>query len=114
MSLAMEPRIIEQYERIRDVTEGMLAAARAADWDRLVELEQQCSRHFSELVRVDDAGRAERSPAFRQRKAKLIREVLAADAEIRNLIDPWLAELQSLLGTAGRERRLDAAYSVPR
>jgi hypothetical protein len=40
----------------------------------------------------------------------LIRGVLDDDAEIRLLVEPWLAQLADLIGHTGHQRRLSQAY----
>lgn len=95
------------YERIAGITAAMLAAARASQWDALLELENECRAAFAQL---SNAGPA--SPDDAQRKALLIRQVLADDAEIRHLVEPWLAELGQWLGVNSRSHRLHSAYSA--
>ena len=102
-------QIIGAYEAILTITGQMLAAARNDDWDRLVALEQDCKRRVEELI-ANNSGQP-LSSQFHQRKAEIIRKVLADDAEIRNITEPWMAQLQNLIGSAGRERKLYQAYS---
>ena len=101
--------IIATYEAILAITGQMLEAARNSDWDRLVALEQECKKRVEELS-ADHAGEP-LSRQFQQRKVEIIRRVLAYDAEIRNITAPWLAQLQNILGSAGRERKLYQAYA---
>ena len=95
------------YEQIAQLTSAMLAAARDARWEHVVELEAQCKSAFEAL-----AGLPAVAPAseFVQRKAVLIRRVLADDAEIRRLIEPRIAELGQWLGSARSSHRLRDAY----
>lgn len=102
------PRIIAAYEAILALTGQMLEAARNDDWDRLVALEQDCKKRVEELI-AENTGQP-LSGQFQQRKAQIIREVLADDAEIRNITEPWMTQLQHILGSAGREKRLHQAY----
>lgn len=104
----MDNEILDTYEHICALTGEMLAAARGADWDRLVELEHDCGKLFAQLATLEDG--AARDAQFQKRKAALIREVLDNDAEIRARVEPWLAELQQMLGAHRSERRLRDAY----
>jgi len=100
--------VIATYEQVAGITGRMLAAARSADWDRLVALEQACSRLVASLA--FPAEPVALSPAQQHRKSALIRQVLAADAEIRRCTEPWMDELKSLLESAGKARRVHRAY----
>ena len=102
--------IIGTYENILAITAQMLDAARAADWDLLVKREQTCRDLVESLMsgRIDNNIVLE--PPVRKRKVEIIRKVLADDAEIRNLAEPWMQRLQHLLTSVGQERKLHAAY----
>ena len=87
--------ILTVYESVADLTGQMLAAAGSNDWDRLVELEQQCSSKVSVL-----------------RASELIKKVLADDRRIRDLTTPWMAHLSKLIKSNGTQRRVANAYGV--
>ena len=101
------PQIIATYEAILTLTGQMLESAQASDWDGLVALERDCRRLTEKLI-TDDAPPL--SGQFQQRKVEIIRRVLADDAEIRTITEPWMAQLQNILGSASRERKLSQAY----
>ncbi|MBX3664131.1 MAG: flagellar protein FliT [Burkholderiales bacterium] len=98
------------YERIASLTAAMLEAARAAHWDRLLQLENECREVFSGLTAAQ--GNAPPTPDEQRRKAALIQQVLADDAEIRKLVEPWVAELGQWLGVNTRNHRLRDTYST--
>lgn len=102
-------QIITTYETILAITGQMLDAARNDDWERLVALEKDRKKLVEELI-AENYG-LPLSSRFQQRKAEIIRKVLADDAEIRNITEPWMAQLQNFLGSAGRERKLSEAYA---
>ena len=102
------PQIITTYETVLAITGQMLDAARNDDWERLVALEKACKKLVEELI-VENYG-LPLSSQFQQRKAEIIRKVLADDAEIRNITEPWMAQLQNFLGSAGRAQKLHQAY----
>lgn len=99
------------YEDILAVTTQMLEAARAADWDLLVRREQECRLLVEKLMNARDGQDMALEPQARRRKVEIIRKVLADDAEIRNLTEPWMRRLQHLLTSVGQERKLHAAYN---
>jgi flagellar protein FliT len=98
-------------ESVADVTDCMLAAARAADWDELVRAEQTCARLVANLRSdplvhaLDEEGSA--------RKAALLRRMLANDAAIRSITESELDRLASLLAPRQHEARLARAYGQP-
>lgn len=101
--------ILDAYGSIAAQSGQMLDAARNSDWVRLIALEQDCRALTETLKRVDD-GASHPDTAYLQRKAELICKVLADNIEIRNLTEPWMAQLQNLLGSTSREQRLRQAY----
>lgn len=102
------PQIITTYETLLAITGRMLDVARIGDWDRLVALEKDCKKLVEELIAENHD--LPLSSQLQQRKAEIIRKVLADDAEIRSITEPWMAQLQDFLGSAGRERKLSRAY----
>ena len=101
--------VIENYESLSSLTGQMRAAAMEGEWDRLVELEEQCGRHVASMKELDATATLDEEA--RLRKVALIRKILADDAEIRNLTEPWMAQLQRIMQSARQEQRLLEAYS---
>jgi flagellar protein FliT len=89
----------------------MLSAAQAGDWERLVSLEKDCSRLVARLSHLENDDPM--STDLRTRKAAMIRKVLADDAAIRDITEPWLARLGTMLGANRRERQLLKSYGPP-
>ncbi len=102
--------ILAIYERVSDTTRQMLTAARLSDWDRLIDLEKECSAMFARLFEVEDGGT--RSAEFQRRKAGLIRRVLDYDAQIRLLVEPWLVDLTAMIGSTRQQNRLSETYKA--
>ena len=100
-------QIIATYETILSITEQMLQAAKSNDWNYLMALEEDCRSNVAKLV---SANPAPLSGEFQQRKVEIIHKVLADDAEIRNITQPWMGHLQGLIGSIGHERKLERAY----
>jgi flagellar protein FliT len=95
--------LIEHYEAIAGASRRMLEAARHEDWDGVGREEETCRRLIARLKQAHGRVAAER----RQRLA-LLRMILADDAEIRELSEPWLKQLEALL-TGGRRNDGPAA-----
>jgi flagellar protein FliT len=100
--------ILNAYARMAELTQQMLAAARAGDWDQLVLLEQHAAAQTRTLQQGEPA--APLQGAARERKVELIRTMLIADRQIRDLTMPWMAQLSALINSTGTERRLASAY----
>jgi flagellar protein FliT len=99
-----ESRIIACYEMISHATGRMLVAARKNDWNTVVSAESECSLIIDELKKLGDLVPSDL--VLRQRKAEIIRKVLADDAEIRNLTQPWLRKLDGYLQSASSHKKL--------
>ena len=59
-----------------------------------------------------DQTEASRDTDFQRRKAQLIRGILDDDAHIRVLVEPWLAQLSTLIGSTRQQARLHQAYDA--
>jgi flagellar protein FliT len=101
------------YETMCDVSTQMVEAARANDWDRLTNLEQDVARLRDTLAANDSQpAPAPLSPEERARKVQLIRRILADDAEVRSCTEPWMNNVRKYLGAGARSRSVRQAYGV--
>ena len=101
-------QIISIYETVSDITGQMLAAAQTRDWENLVQLETHCAEHVQKLKQCEPA--LPLTGESRVRKISIIHKILAHDRQIRDLTQPWMAELSALINSSGTERRLAQAY----
>jgi flagellar protein FliT len=74
----------------------MLVAARREDWDGFARLEARCHALIGHLKRA--ALIEPLSATEQQRRIRLLRDILQDDAQIRTRAEPWLRELERLLG----------------
>ncbi|MYM68493.1 flagellar protein FliT [Pseudoduganella sp. FT55W] len=100
--------VLSVYAAMADLTEQMVQAATRSDWDALVLLEQRCAAHVQTLR--DQEAPLPMTGAERERKIELIRQMLNADRQIRDLTMPWMAQLSKLINATGTERRVVTAY----
>lgn len=98
---------LSAYAAMAALTEQMVQAASASDWDTLVALEQRVAVHVQAL-RAEPS--APMTGADRERKIELIRQMLNADRRIRDLTMPWMAQLSKLISSTSTERRVVNAY----
>ena len=104
----MEQSLLSHYEEVAIASGRMLEAARAEDWDTLVAAEKDCAALIARLRALGAADGL--SSDGQKRRMTVIRKVLADDAEIRRLTQPWLQKLESFLSGRVGERRLRDAY----
>jgi flagellar protein FliT len=113
--LLMDPQLLSYYEAIERASAEMLAAARVGNWDEVVKLEGACVLLISQLKhaaqrhedRAEPPARPE--PGAHERdaakaKSRIMQRILVNDAEIRQLAEPWLQDLDTTL--AGRRQTL--------
>ena len=106
-----ETSLISYYESVACVTAQMREAARRSDWDALMKSEQLCGEIIAE-IRIRSQTHA-LTEADQNRKAQLIRQMLADDADIRNYLDPWLRKLEGWLQVDTLSKKVDRLY-LPR
>lgn len=100
--------VLSVYADLAKLTEHMLGHASRGEWDEMVELEQRCAMHVRTLQSQEDPRPMQGEQ--RERKVELIRQMLTADRQIRDLTMPWMAQLSALINSTGTERRLVNAY----
>jgi flagellar protein FliT len=103
-------QILSTYEAVSELTGHMLAAAQVRDWENLALLESHCANHVQRLK--DSEGAITLSGEPRARKIAIIHEIMAHDREIRNLTEPWMAQLAAMMQSTGTERKLARAYGA--
>ncbi|WP_350281819.1 flagellar protein FliT [Nitrosomonas sp.] len=103
-------QIIATYEAILTITDQMLQAAKNSDWDRLVALEQDC-KHLTTWL-IEQHTYEQLSDEQKKKKVSLIHEILERDAEIRNITEPWMTQLQNKLTSYGQKRKLGQTYQT--
>lgn len=102
--------IIILYETVATITDQMLAAARAGDWEKLAVLESRCADHVNILKTGEPP--LPLTGAVRARKVEIIKKILADDRAIRDLAEPWMAKLSLLINSSGTERKLNNTYGA--
>jgi len=103
-------KTIDLYVSIAEASHHMVNAARASNWDELVSAEQECARRVAALRAHQESNGATSDAAEEKRRINILGEILAHDAEIRELTSPWLRQLEQFLAGSNRERRLGDAY----
>jgi flagellar protein FliT len=98
----MNHDLLHYYEAIERASQDMLEAARSGDWDHVVKLEGACAVLISQLKHAASEKPLPSNAA--QLKSRIMQRILMNDAEIRQLAEPWLEQLDDIL--AGRPKML--------
>lgn len=98
----MNPVLLNYYEAIEKASQDMLEAARAGNWDQVVKLEGACALLISQLKHA--AATQSLGAEEAQLKSRIMQRILVNDAEIRQLAEPWLEDLDNML--AGKAKTL--------
>ena len=99
--MLLMPSQIALYQEMSSLSDDMVSAARAKDWDRLIALEQAVVALRDALMQ--DCGSDLSGPEL-EGKARLIQRILDNDAEVRRHTEPRLEQLRQFLGGRPVER----------
>jgi flagellar protein FliT len=102
VSNTMNTTLLKYYEAIEQASQDMLEAARSGNWDHVVKLEGACAVLISQLKNA--ASSRNLAPEEAQLKSRIMQRILVNDAEIRNLAEPWIDDLDQLL--AGKSKTI--------
>jgi flagellar protein FliT len=102
--------VLSLYESVADITDKILAAARKRDWEEMVVLESRVASHV-ETLKIGEAP-AVLTGEKRLRKVQIIQKILADDRQIRDITEPWMADLARLMKSSQTERKLNMAYGT--
>jgi flagellar protein FliT len=98
----MNSVLLNYYEAIEKASQDMLEAARTGNWDQVVKLEGACAVLIAQLKNT--AAEKPLPADEAQLKSRIMQRILVNDAEIRQLAEPWLEDLDDIL--AGRPKTL--------
>jgi flagellar protein FliT len=93
----MNSALLNYYEAIEKASHDMLEAARSGDWDRVLKLEGACAVLISQL-KHSAAGR-KLGPDEAKFKSRIMQRILVNDAQIRELAEPRIDELDALIAS---------------
>ncbi|RDK07019.1 flagellar protein FliT [Cupriavidus lacunae] len=99
------------YEELLLLSEQMLDAARAGNWDAMSELQQVYVAEVDQLRVLPP--QPVPSAQERTRRYHLLERILAHDAAIRQIVMPQMSRLEALLSNSRRRQELVQAYGVP-
>ncbi len=100
--------VIDHYESLASLTRQMREAVDQGEWDKLVDLEQQCSRHVANIKLADEA--VSLNDVSRLSEIQLIRKILEDDTYIRDSTENWMAQMKIVMQSQRQEQRLNQSY----
>ncbi|MGZ3252921.1 MAG: flagellar protein FliT [Burkholderiaceae bacterium] len=86
--------VISTYEYIAKLTSEMVIAARTRNWQALSQLEDECA---DQTRRIEESAAPALTGAPRLRKFDLLKQILANDRAIREITEPWMAQMDNLM-----------------
>jgi flagellar protein FliT len=104
------PSQIELYEEMSRLSSRMAAAARASDWEHLIELERGIRSLRDALLAIADDG--SEAATDLARKHGLIQRILDDDAEVRRHTEPWMERIFYFLGNGWPRREAQRASTT--
>ncbi len=95
-NIIMSTTLLNYYEAIEKASADMLEAARTGNWDTVVKLEGACAVLIAQLKNAAQSSQLKQAEA--KEKSRIMQRILLNDAEIRHLAEPWLEDLDHMLG----------------
>ena len=92
----MQQNLLGYYQAIEESSREMLEAAKEHDWDAMVRCEGSCAALIEQLR--FQARSAELDANARKEKSRIMARILQNDAQIRYLVEPWLAVVEKTEG----------------
>ena len=109
-TMLLMPAQIEIYEQMCALSTRMVEAARASDWERLIDLERAVASLRETLLQEADNGSTDSGEAAKRRE--LIQRILRDDAEVRRHTEPWMEQVRRFLTGNVRKQQVDRAYGA--
>jgi len=92
--LEMSNSLIECYRSIEESSSKMLSAAQQEDWARVEQFEGVCAVLIGQLR--ERARSEELELEDRREKCRIMQRILINDAQIRDLAEPWIMQMEQL------------------
>lgn len=100
------------YEEMYALSEQMVAAAQANEWDRLVALESSVSRLRDRLMLEESGSIESLNEVDRVKKTAMIQKILEDHAEVLCHTKPWMENVRQFLGSQHQWRKMHHAYTA--
>jgi len=101
---AEQSSLLSYYEKISQVSQRMVEAAESADWPALADAEVACEQLIARVRSIGDP-MTKLDAAARRRRFTILRSILADDARIREITQPWASRLAPYVDAPPRRSR---------
>lgn len=101
--------VISLYENVQSITEQMLMAARDKNWSLFEELGAKCTNEVG-ILKAEEAA-SSLSADYVEKKFKLIQNILGNDRAIRDITEPWMKNLDALIGNTNKQKKIERFYN---
>ena len=88
----MSNSLIECYRSIEESSSKMLSAAQQEDWARVEQFEGVCAVLIGQLRERARSEKLEMED--RREKGQIMQRILINDAQIRDLAEPWIMQME--------------------
>ena len=97
----MQSTLLCYYEKIGRVSQLMVEAAEHADWTTLADAEAVCGKLIERVRSIGEPAK-KLDAAGRRRRLQILRAILADDARIREITQPWATQVAPYVGARAR------------
>ncbi len=98
------------YADVVSISEKMLAATQAQNWQLLEELEATCAARIEDVrARIESESL---SKGELKQKIQYIEKILATDKQIRYLVEPWMTRLSDMMHSGETRQKLRNIYGM--
>ncbi|WP_180738066.1 flagellar protein FliT [Polynucleobacter cosmopolitanus] len=101
--------VITLYENVQNITEEMLVAAREKNWALFEELGAKCTNEVG-ILKTEEVSAPLSSDQI-EKKFKLIQSILGTDRAIRDITEPWMKNLDALIGNTSNQKKIERFYN---
>lgn len=98
---------IELYKQMSLLSARMVQAARASDWDSLIDLERNVAALRDVL---QDSAELDPTEIESGEKRRLVQTILENDAEVRRHTEPWMEQVRVFLGQGHKPKNFDHPF----
>lgn len=95
-SNSVSQTLLDYYKAIEGASRQMLQAAQTENWDDVVRLEGACAVLIEQLRA--ESRKQDLPVSAKAEKQRIMLSILRHDAAIRQLAEPWLADIDDMLG----------------
>ncbi|RLM27228.1 hypothetical protein BIY29_03120 [Brenneria alni] len=102
--------MLNGYQSILNLSIDMLQLAQQADWEKLIELEQQYVNAINKLPVITEEQPHNATLSEQQQIQDYLQQILHNESEISRLLKVRMEELKTLIGTSSRQKSVNQAY----